>query len=201
MWHGNWKQQLKQVNDRIKVINKLPSNLRNKNFRPIEELSEHEWWVFHGVILSAAAYGKGGYQMWEKPSHRLERTLTAPLNVGLGDGGLGIMAYYRFRQIKAVYPFAFQDKEAEKDPWNMILLGVNGYNKSRKDWIAASVMKVLDESMSAWCPQSTKTGGLPHLSFILRKPEPLGTEFKCVCCSETGKKSTMAEVDRFIKLI
>ena len=32
--------------------------------------------------------------------------------------------------------------------------------------------------MSAWDPQTTKKGGLPHLSFILRKPEPLGMEFK-----------------------
>ena len=32
--------------------------------------------------------------------------------------------------------------------------------------------------MSAWVPRTSKTGGLPHLSFIERKPEPLGTEFK-----------------------
>jgi len=32
----------------------------------------------------------------------------------------------------------------------------------------------------------TYSGNLPHLSYILRKPEPLGTEFKNVCCSKTG---------------
>ena len=123
--------------------------------------------------------------------------MTEPINIGLGDGGRHIMPEYRFKEIKGVYPHAFNDATAERngDPWHMIMLGLDGYNKNRKDWIAASVMKILDESMSAWCPQSTKTGGLPHLSFILRKPEPLGTEFKCICCSETGKKSTMVEVD------
>jgi hypothetical protein len=52
--------------------------------------------------------------------------------------------------------------------------------------IAASVIKLLDESMSAWCPRKDKTGGLPNISFILRKPEPLGTEFKSMSCFVTG---------------
>jgi len=40
--------------------------------------------------------------------------------------------------------------------------------------------------MSAWCPNKNKTGGLPSISFTLQNPEPLGTEFKCGACSETG---------------
>ena len=28
-------------------------------------------------------------------------------------------------------------------------------------------------------------GNLPNISFIHRKPEPLGTEMKCVCCAKT----------------
>ena len=40
--------------------------------------------------------------------------------------------------------------------------------------------------MSAWRPRKDKTGGLPNISFILRKPEPLGTEFKSMACSLTG---------------
>jgi hypothetical protein len=52
--------------------------------------------------------------------------------------------------------------------------------------IAASVIKLLDESMPAWCPRKDKTGGLPNISFILRNPEPLGTEFKSMSCSVTG---------------
>ena len=38
--------------------------------------------------------------------------------------------------------------------------------------------------MSAFRPQTTKTGNLPHLSFIQRKPEPLGTELKVAMCTE-----------------
>ena len=45
-----------------------------------------------------------------------------------------------------------------------------------------SIFKVMDESMSAFQPQTTKTGNLHHLSYVLRKPEPLGTEIKTVMC-------------------
>ena len=34
--------------------------------------------------------------------------------------------------------------------------------------------------------RTTSKGYLSHLYYILRKPEPLGTEFKTVACSVTG---------------
>ena len=43
-----------------------------------------------------------------------------------------------------------------------------------------SWIKALDESMSAWQLQMSKNGGLPNISYIARKPEPLGAEFKSV---------------------
>ncbi len=46
------------------------------------------------------------------------------------------------------------------------------FNDNRANLIAASVIKLLDESMSAWRPRKDKTGGLPNISFILQKPEP-----------------------------
>ena len=40
--------------------------------------------------------------------------------------------------------------------------------------------------MSAFRPRTTKKADLPHISSIVRKPEPLGTEFKCCACSKRG---------------
>ena len=40
--------------------------------------------------------------------------------------------------------------------------------------------------MSAIRFHTTAKGNLPHLSYIFRKPEPLGTEFKTVAYSVTG---------------
>ena len=39
--------------------------------------------------------------------------------------------------------------------------------------------------MSPWKPRTTATGGLPNISFIKRKPKPLGTEFRN-SCTESG---------------
>ena len=52
--------------------------------------------------------------------------------------------------------------------------------------IPANFLKVGDESMSAIRFRTTAKGNLPHLSYIFRKPEPLGTEFKTFACSVTG---------------
>ena len=49
--------------------------------------------------------------------------------------------------------------------------------------------------MSAWRPRQTKLGNLPNISYIIRKPEPLGTEFKTVCCPITGVMTYM-EIQR-----
>ena len=71
---------------------------------------------------------------------------------------------------------AFDDGSG--DDWARIGNLIDGYNKNRQSNIAASNWRVLDESMSAFIPRTSKTGGLPHLSYIKQKPEPLGTEFK-----------------------
>ena len=62
---------------------------------------------------------------------------------------------------------------------------IDGFNDSCKN-IAASYMKVGDESMSIIRFCTTSKGKLPYLSYIFRKSEPLGTEFKKVACSVTG---------------
>ncbi len=49
--------------------------------------------------------------------------------------------------------------------------------------------------MSAWRPRTTALGGLPNISFVVRKPEPLGTEFKTCACPITGIM-TMMEIQR-----
>ena len=45
--------------------------------------------------------------------------------------------------------------------------------------------------MCAWRPRQTKLGRLPNISYIIRKPEPLGTEYKSICCPSTGVMTYM----------
>jgi hypothetical protein len=191
MWPGGWKQQLRQLNSKAAAENATHSG--DKNWRDIHPVSEQEWWVFIGILISAGPHGKGGGKLWEKPT---EGYFGMTQKINYGPSGLNIMAQYRFRQIKGCFPWAFQDQskavegedEESYDPWNMVMLMVDGYNANRHAWIAASVRKTLDESMSAFRPRTSKTGGFPNISFILRKPEPLGTEFKTIACTVTGKK-------------
>ena len=62
---------------------------------------------------------------------------------------------------------------------------INGFNAACNN-IAASFLKVGDESMSAIRFWKTAKGNLPHLFYILRNPEPLGIEFKTVVYYVTG---------------
>ena len=72
-----------------------------------------------------------------------------------------------------------------RDEWLREKILFDGFNTACKN-IAASFLKVGDESMSAIRFRTTAKGNLPHLSYIFRKTEPLGTEFKTVACSVTG---------------
>jgi hypothetical protein len=63
----------------------------------------------------------------------------------------------------------------DTDPWWEISSAVEEFNQQGQNLVQPSTWMVEDELMSAWCPRKTKTGGLPNISFIMRKPEPLGT--------------------------
>ncbi len=69
----------------------------------------------------------------------------------------------------------------------MISLVIDEFNFNCNWHVRASFMKTMDKSMSAFHPQTQSTGNLPHLSYIMRKPEDLGTgELKVVACPMTG---------------
>ena len=61
----------------------------------------------------------------------------------------------------------------------------DGFNTACNN-IDSCFMKVGDDSISEIRFRKTAKGNLPHLSYIFRKPEPLGTEFNTVACSVTG---------------
>ena len=112
--------------------------------------------------------------------------MTPSINLGLH------MRKRRFEDISSKFHFAFIDETTNNssltnyDPWFTVSKLISDFNKNRFIRVAASTVKLLDESMSAYKPRKDKTGGLPNISYIQRKPEPLGTEFKSVCCGVTG---------------
>ena len=138
-------------------------------------MTVHEFWRFIGILISASSYKKGGNNIWDTGGDGSCHTMCPPINYG--PTGMNLMPLYRFVILRKAFAHAFHDKDSNSD-WAQIGLLINGYNSNRKKNIAASFRKVFDESMSAIVPRTSPTGGLPTISFIIRKPEPLGTEVK-----------------------
>ena len=94
---------------------------------------------------------------------------------------------YRFKEIKKFVPYMWERPELkETDPWWQLSLVEEEFNANRRQRVMSSYEKVVDELMSAFRPQTRKNGDLPNLSYIPRKPEPLGGEFKAICCAVTA---------------
>jgi hypothetical protein len=88
------------------------------------------------------------------------------------------MSANRFKQWRKFIPLIWANEalqlDGKQDPWWQFAPAVSEFNEHRREIIQHSSMLVADESMSAWVPRTSKTGGLPNISFIKRKPEPLG---------------------------
>lgn len=90
-------------------------------------------------------------------------------------------------QIKKWIPFLWaRDDLKSTDEWWQIVQVFADFNENRRSVLQSSNYKVDDETISAFRPQTRKNGNLPHLSFIQRKPEDLGTEFKSCACGVLG---------------
>ena len=183
LWPGEWRQQLDRLNSYIE--NDYNKNRVSK--RRMSSISEKEWWTFIGILIGASPLGKGGNRNLFDHYDRYSYSYVDPINLGNQKNGRGYMSLDRFIKIRSVFPkaFALVDNQ-DSDPWFMVLDLINGFNQNRRMKFAGSATKTDDETMSALVPRTTPTGGLPTISFIKRKPEPLGTEFKTVCCASTG---------------
>ena len=175
LWPGIPKKQLKNMNRAIESHNYSRSYPVKINL-----VSEAEWWTYIGIMVVAGACRKGGAPLWATTSDT-DSILPAPA-IGIST----CMSLTRFGQIRKFYVAGLAAyPPATDDPWYPIQHHMDEFNANRIKTVAASRYKTMDESMSAFRPRKTKNGNLPHLSFIFRKPEPLGTELKTVGCSKT----------------
>ena len=188
LWPGDWQQQLHQLNVMIDREHQNKSK-NGKIPKKITSVSQNEFFVFIGVIISAGPAGRGGRNLFQSESEVRKNGINLLLPLVNFEN---FMKYYRFNDIRSKFHLAFDDIEANApsssnfDPWHNVSKLIRQFNENRFCMVAASRVKVQDESMSAWKPRKDKTGGLPNISFIKRKPEPLGTEFKSAGCGQTG---------------
>jgi hypothetical protein len=85
------------------------------------------------------------------------------------------MPFGRWKEFRRFFPDIFADEtRKETDVWYKFSAAIDEFNEIREKLICGSRWISVDETMCAWKPRKTATGGLPNISFIIRKPEPLG---------------------------
>lgn len=178
LWPGDPEKQRAQMNRAVAQDNRKRAEARS--LKKIKEFTRKEWWSALAVILYGGVEGGAVNKLYPR-----SRKVKLPY-VRQRDSieQLSGMKRNRFEQFKQFFPEAFEGNDPD-DPWNKIGDLLKGFNENRLRTVAASIRKVLDEIMSHFQPRSTAKGGLPHLSFIKRKPRPWGIEYKALVCSVT----------------
>ncbi len=177
-----WKNKLKKLNEAVAELNTKERAAR------IQPFSEKEFLIGLGITIAAAGFNCRGCELWAKASKQ-DPQVSDPKTWGniIPSPDFGrYMGENRFKEYHKLIATIWQDKNIKEcDPWWEFSAAVKEFNQQPSDSIKASQWKVEDESMSAWCPRKSKTGGLPNISYVIRKPEPLGKFFTCCCCSFT----------------
>jgi hypothetical protein len=205
---ADWRVTFGKINSEIMKVNRK----QGKKVRPF---TEEEFLTALGLLIAAAEYGQRGASLWkegdQKDSHEKEEWESMVPHPSFEK----FMKLYRFKEFRHFLPLAYASEALREanDPWWQFREAVTEFNNNRKEKIHFPQWVAIDESMSAWKPRTTKNGNLPNISFIARKPEPLGenpglllysflvllltflllifaaaigTEFKSVACPITG---------------
>ena len=93
----------------------------------------------------------------------------------------------RFEKVLRFWAYGPDGTEAKliEKPWEEVDYRVRAFNRNRKEELVVGTDLTPDELMMAWKGKKGN-GGIPHLSFVERKPIPLGTEAKVVCEGSMG---------------
>ena len=173
LWAGDWQKQRQNINDMISTHNTSAS----KGYRKVTHVSENEFWQFFGIMILAGGLGcESSKDLWP-PKRRDE------IPPGFQSAQRSFSAHdanfhkWRFEQLRPFFARMFQDPKMKEEAWSEIRSAIDGFNLKRTKYVSASVLKVLDEIMCAWRPRKDQKGGLPHISFVARKPKPMGKVF------------------------
>jgi hypothetical protein len=147
LWPGDWKKQLSQLN--AAICTEYRNKAKHKHsVRQVKPVSANKFFIFIGIIILSGAIGKGGRLLFEKESSRLkDGTFRMSPAIDLSP----FMALRCCEDIKSFFPQAFSDTEySSNDPWYMLSKWIKDFNNNRTKTVAASVIKLLEETMSAW---------------------------------------------------
>jgi hypothetical protein len=147
------------------------------------QITPREYTVFWGLVIAGSQYHQQGKHLWDEAPRR---------GVREPPSFASWMKHWRFEEIRQLVKYAKADlSKVQADQWSWFRQAVTDFNANRKAVLQPGLVAVMDESMSSWKPRADKLGGLPNISFIMRKPKPLGTEFKTAVDADTGMMTYM----------
>lgn len=113
------------------------------------KVTPREWGVFLGLILGSVQFVQKGANLW-RPKY----------NTQCRPNHADYMSETRFKDIKkfASYAMAKPAAAAAGDEWWRVRGAIEGFNHTRAELFKTCGVIVLDESMSAWKPQTSKCG-------------------------------------------
>ena len=187
MFGNNMTQSIAKMNRSIQIFNETHSRTN------ISLFSTSEFLRGIALLIGSVCFSANGNQLWKK---ECDEDSDDWVSVEHSAEFQKWMSKCRFKEFRSFLPTIYADEaRKETDPWWRFIDGVEQFNLNRLTHLVSSNHISMDELMSAWRPRTTKTGGLPNITFILRKPEPLGTEFKCAGCS-AAKFMMFLEIQR-----
>ena len=147
--------------------------------RGTKRITHADMEVFTALIILGAVSNRVGINNWKAPDTSL---------VFCGVDFTVYQSLATSKLIKKYYSWADAGtaEEIAADPWMRFRPGIDKFNATQRSFVEPTLECVVDESMSPYEPRSSATGTLPNLSFIVRKPEPLGSELKDTCDGGTG---------------
>ena len=157
---GNNSADSKALFDIFLALYPVGNNDVRRKAQKVRDVSQAEYWVFNGLMILCALTKTGGVEGLYKNEE---------------DGIIGCvnaeehMNKKRLKEIKSVWIEQFASPQLKEcQPWWQVSRLVHGFNLNRSKTVAASRVKTLDESMSSYKPQKSKTGNLPNISYIAR---------------------------------
>jgi len=170
------------------AVAKMNEKIRSQREAKVKVFSPQEFLICIGLLIGSAEFEQQGKKCWLSADHGKNSNEDEFHSLLQHPNFDRYIPYCRFKDFRRFLPAIWFDEERRErgDPWWRFAMAVDDFNYITQTKICKSQWAVIDESMSAWRPRTTKLGGLPNISHVPRKPEPLGTEFKCVADPDSG---------------
>jgi hypothetical protein len=153
-----------------------------------ESLMPRNFWLRLGLIIGAAEFSQKGVDLFGTKHGTEEEEEEVWRSISASPHFEQYMPFSRFKDFRRFLPAIFVDNDKkETDPWYQFSKAIDDFNEIRRSKVVCSQWIVADESMSAWRPRTTALGGLPNISFVIRKPEPLGKLRNTIIFNSTFK--------------